>query len=69
MVENGDYLAGYFKKLKEMQQLENYLNFQPVLDPKEKVERLKQLDMTHLKQLMKSSENTNELEVLLTDYN
>lgn len=69
VVENGDYLAAYFKKLKEMQQLENFLNFQPVLDPKEKVEKLKQLDMTHLRQLMKSSENTNELETLLTDYN
>ena len=49
--------------------MENHLNFQPVLEPKQKLEQLRELDMTHMRQLMKSSENTAEIEDLLTSYN
>ena len=38
-------------------------------DPKQKLEQLKELDMTHLKQLIKSDDNTKEIEDLLTSYN
>ena len=36
---------------------------------KKKLEQLKELDATHLRQLIKSEENTKEIEDLLTNYN
>lgn len=50
MVEESEaHIEGFVKSLAKVQQLENYLNFQPVIDPKQKLEQLKELDMTHLR--------------------
>ena len=38
-------------------------------EPKQKLEQLKELDMAHLRQLIKSEENTKEIEGMLTNYN
>ena len=69
VADSEDYIKGFTKNLKDLQSLENHLNFQPVLDPKQKLEQLRELDMNHMRQLMKSSENTAEIEDLLTSYN
>jgi len=70
MVEESDeHIEQFTKSLGKVQQLENYLNFQPVIEPKQKLEQLKELDTTHLRQLIKSEENTKEIEDLLTNYN
>lgn len=45
------------------------LFFRTHLEPKQKLEQLKELDTTHLRQLIKSEENTKEIEDLLTNYN
>ena len=39
------------------------------IEPKQKLEQLKELDMAHLRQLIKSEENTKEIEGMLTNYN
>lgn len=70
MIEESEpHIEGFVKNLAKVQQLENYLNFQPVIEPKQKLEQLKELDMAHLRQLIKSEENTQEIEGMLTNYN
>ena len=39
------------------------------VEPRAKLDQLRELDMVHLRQLMKSSDNTEEIEELLTSYN
>lgn len=40
-----------------------------ISDPKQKVQTLKKLEMTHLKQLIKSQENAEEIEEMVASYN
>ena len=72
------FIEGFAKNCKKVQSLENFLSFAPIhgkfnffdiLEPKSKIEQLKKLEMDHLKQLVKSEENSTEIESLLTSYN
>lgn len=38
-------------------------------DPKPKIQKLKQIEMGHLRQLVKSQDNCQEIEELLANYN
>jgi len=49
VADSEDYIKGFTKNLKDLQSLENHLNFQPVLEPKQKLEQLRELDMTHMR--------------------
>ena len=50
MVEDcEEFIDGFSKSLKKVSGLENYLNFQPIIEPKTKLESIKKLEMTHLK--------------------
>merc|ERR1711908_199267 len=70
MVEDCEgYIENFANDCKKVQSLENYLTFAPVHEPKSKIEQLKKLEMDHLKQLVKSEENAEEIEGLLTSYN
>jgi hypothetical protein len=38
ITDSEDYIKNFANNLKEVQTLENYLNFQPVIEPKQKLD-------------------------------
>ena len=63
MVEDCEgYITEFSKQLKKVQSLEPYLNFQPIIDTKKKFHELKKIETSHIKQLIKSDENSKEIE-------
>ena len=49
--------------------MEQYLNFEPIYDVKEKLEEIKSLKKIHLENLIENDENSSELETLVSSYN
>mmetsp|Transcript_27115 Transcript_27115/g.20285 ORF Transcript_27115/g.20285 Transcript_27115/m.20285 type:complete len:145 (+) Transcript_27115:123-557(+) len=64
-----DALTAFLENLDAIQKLEQYLQFEPVFDVREKLEQLKQLEVGHVQQLVKSEQNSEEVERLLAEYN
>ena len=52
-----------------MQQLEKYLNFEPIVDVSDKLQKLRVLNGKHAKQLVTCQSHISEVEGLLTTYN
>ena len=69
VIECRDQLLEFVDLLEEVQQLEKYLTFEPIVDVADKLEKLRTLNTTHAKQLVTCQSNISEVEALLTTYN
>ena len=59
----------FIDDLEQIQELEKYLTFDPMVDIPDKLQSLKKLNLTHAQQLLACQENSQDVEQLLIAYN
>ncbi len=65
----GEELLTFVEDLEEVQRLEQYLTFDPLVDVTEKLQKLRHLNIKHAQQLVESQHNAQEVEQLVITYN
>ncbi len=69
ITECQDHLVEFVDNLEEIQQLEKYLTFEPLVDVPDKIQKLRTLNITHAQQLITCQQNIGDVEALITAYN
>ena len=69
ITESADDLYRFIDDLDQVQELEKYLTFDPLMDVPDKLQNLRKLNLTHAQQLLSCQENAQEVEALLIAYN